>query len=59
MAEKSKRDTTQEAIVDMVADWAMVADWERSDRLALVKDLLNELDDDAIAKIAKQQGVTS
>ena len=48
---KSKRDTTQEAII------AMVADWESSCRLDFIEDLLSELDDEALAKVAEQQGV--
>ena len=49
--EKSKRDITQEAIL------ALVADWESSCWLDFIDDLLNELDDEALAKVAQQQGL--
>ena len=51
MAEQSKRDKTQEAIIEMVAEW------ESSCRLDFIADLLSELDDEAIAKMAEQQNV--
>ena len=51
MAVQTTRDKTQEAII------AMVADWESSCRLDFIDDLLNELDDEALAKVAEQQGV--
>jgi len=51
MAERSERDKTQSAILTMVGDW------ESSCRLDFIEDLLNELDDEALAKIAEQQGV--
>jgi len=50
-SKRDKRDTTQAAII------AMVGDWESSCRLDFIEDLLNELDDEALAKVAEQQGV--
>ncbi len=49
--EQTNRDKTQEAILTLVAGW------EQSCAYDFIDDLLDELSDEALMKVAKQQGV--